>query len=348
MKDFIHSLFSAQNAVEGSTDGLPYWIFWTLICVIALLVTFIFLRDKDLRRRLDAFFVKIKNRLRKLRLQATLKREQQKQESFLEELGEKAWSEDVSLPTASTIRDELARLDKKKSELEDKRKDLEHKLAESQKELDDFQKQQESERLKLDVEMKPLVDKMDELKAQVKAVSQAITQSQHQASAAEKELHSTQKALKELGDKADVLEEVKKTEMERLKEQIKALETGAGAAAKEEMREKDRKAELEKEITAQQQALDVFDDKLKRNRDMTKDHSRKIQKDMHEWEKQRDKVNERIAEVVNQKKPLFKALGEHVEQERVDHQELEILYTKIDRTKIKTQELESRIKELDQ
>ncbi len=348
MKDLIQTLFSAQNTVEGSPDGLPYWIFWTLIGVIALLVVFIFLRDKDLRRRLDAFFLQIKNRLRKLRLQATLKREQQKQESFLEELGEKAWSEDVSLPTAASIRDELARLEKKKSELEDKRKDFDHKIAESQKELDEFQKQQESERLKLDVEMKPFVDRLDELKAQAKAVSQAISQARHQAADAEKELQSSQKALHELGDKADVLEEVKKTEMERLKDQIMSLETRAAAALKEEMREKDQKAELEKKITAQQQTIDVYNNKLKRNRDLTKDHSRKLQKDIHEWEKRRDKLKEGIIEVEKQKKPLFKALGEHVEQERVEHQELEILYTKIDRTKIKTQELEGRIKELEE
>ena len=114
MKDFFSSLFSAQNAVDNADGGFPFWIFWLLVCIILLLLVFIFLRDKDLRHRLDSFFKGIKNRLRKVRLLATLKKEQQKHEDFMLELGRKAWEEDVEVPSANSLRNQLARLDKQK------------------------------------------------------------------------------------------------------------------------------------------------------------------------------------------------------------------------------------------
>ena len=37
-----------QDASSVAREGLPYWIFYLLLCLILLLLAFIFLRDKDL------------------------------------------------------------------------------------------------------------------------------------------------------------------------------------------------------------------------------------------------------------------------------------------------------------
>jgi predicted PurR-regulated permease PerM len=74
MKELLSSLFSSQVPPPGAREGLPYWIFYTLLCIILLLVTFIFLRDKDLRQRLNSFFFSAKRQLIKLRLQDTEKK----------------------------------------------------------------------------------------------------------------------------------------------------------------------------------------------------------------------------------------------------------------------------------
>lgn len=347
MKDFVSSLFSSQNAVDGTDGGFPFWVFWLLILVILLLLAFIFLRDKDLRHRLDSFFMRFKNRMRRVRLQANLKKEQQKHEIFMFDLGQKAWEEDVEVPSASALRNQLARIDKQKSDLEDKRTDLEDKIEGVTKEMADFQKKQETTHLKLEAEMKPYLDKLEEVKLQEKDTGKRLSQKKHDLDTAAKGMAAAEKDVLALNDKSDVLEEVKKIELENLKEKIKELaaqKTAADAALRDL---KTQKAGLDKDIASHQKSADDLQNQIRKNKDKTKDRVRRLQRDIREWEKQRDKVSESIVELEKQKNPLFRNLGEQVDKDRVNHEELEILYTKIDRAKVKTQELEGQIKNLD-
>ena len=58
----------------GAAEGLPFWTLWFLLLVILLLVVFIFLRDKDLRRRISAFLSGARRHMTRLRIQAKMKR----------------------------------------------------------------------------------------------------------------------------------------------------------------------------------------------------------------------------------------------------------------------------------
>ena len=133
MKEILESVFTAQNITEGSREGLPYWIFWLLLCIIILLLAFIFLRDKDMRRRLDSFFSGIKKNLIKIRLYSILKREKTKQENFILEIGQKCWEEGIEIKTGGAV---LSKLDSMEEILSAKR--LEQK--ESEKEIQDLKK----------------------------------------------------------------------------------------------------------------------------------------------------------------------------------------------------------------
>jgi ubiquinone biosynthesis protein UbiJ len=101
-----NALLTGIGAVpDPAREGLPYWAFWLLLCVIILLLFFIFLRDKDLRRRLSAFLSGAKRKMIRLRLAARLRREKEKKAGLWKELGRKAWSEDVRIEgTEETFR----------------------------------------------------------------------------------------------------------------------------------------------------------------------------------------------------------------------------------------------------
>jgi len=71
-------------------EGLPYWILWLLLCVIFLLITFIFLRDKDLRRRLSLSLYGPRRRWNRITLQARLNKERKKRAALFQELGRTA------------------------------------------------------------------------------------------------------------------------------------------------------------------------------------------------------------------------------------------------------------------
>lgn len=105
--------FQAQPSL--SRDGLPYWLFWFLLCIIMLLIVFIFLRDKQLRIRLSSFLAGARRRSLLFRLKFQLKKESQKQRTLLGQLGEKTWDEDIPVSGGELIRAELTRLFEKRN-----------------------------------------------------------------------------------------------------------------------------------------------------------------------------------------------------------------------------------------
>lgn len=347
MTKFLAELFSFQQMAETGPDGLPYWIFWLLVLAIFLLLTFIFLRDKDLRRRLDSFFQGIKNQLKKLRLQHILKRERKKQEAFYSELGQKAWEEDVSVPHANHAQDELARLEKKKGDLEDKRTDYEAKIYELNKDRDDFQKKQETELLKIESESKPFEDKLTEIRFKLKDCEKQISDGNSGIRAVVKDQEAARREEGKLEEKVDLLEDVKGSMEETLKEKIAGL--GNKKTELEQLigRLTEEKADLEKQAKEHQLHVDAYAKKIKQNKDTTKQECRKYEKDTKDWEKKRDEVVDQIKEIEVKKSPLYFKLGKLIDEERVDHEELEIFYSKLDKTKTRTQEIEEKIKDLE-
>ena len=91
MRGILEYFFTQQTPLPGSSEGLPYWIFWFLLCIILLLLIFIFLRDKDLRRRISLFLFGAKKKLVKLRLQTRLKRECRKKDEFIKNRNQVLW-----------------------------------------------------------------------------------------------------------------------------------------------------------------------------------------------------------------------------------------------------------------
>jgi len=104
--------FQAQPSLQR--EGLPYWLFWFLLCIIGLLLVFIFLRDKHLRMRISAFLAGARRKSVLIRLKFQLKKKRQKRGSLLQQLGAKAWEKDIPVENSEFIRAELKRLFEKK------------------------------------------------------------------------------------------------------------------------------------------------------------------------------------------------------------------------------------------
>ena len=79
------------QAASAAREGLPYGILYVLLCVILLLLTFIFLRDRDLRLRLNVFLSGARRRMNRARLTLKLNRETRKRIDLLKALGKQAW-----------------------------------------------------------------------------------------------------------------------------------------------------------------------------------------------------------------------------------------------------------------
>jgi len=92
-------------------EGLPYWIFYFLISLIILLLLVIFLRDKDLRRRLSLRLHGAKQRVLRKRLQLRLEREKRRKKFLFRELGRTIWGGRIAQETFGPAFERLERLE---------------------------------------------------------------------------------------------------------------------------------------------------------------------------------------------------------------------------------------------
>jgi hypothetical protein len=111
MIELFADVLSQQAANAAATEGLPYWMFWLLISFILLLLAFIFLRDKELRRKMDEFFFRTRKKLIKHRHQRRMAREDRKKESLIIELGQKAWDGRIEITNGKKVFRELQYLE---------------------------------------------------------------------------------------------------------------------------------------------------------------------------------------------------------------------------------------------
>jgi hypothetical protein len=110
--------FSVEPKTLSLQEGLPFWIFWFLLGIIGLLVLFIFLRDKELRRRIDFFFLSARHRSLQLHLRRQIKRERKRKSLLWVEMGLVVYQKRLLLNDAEAIFTSLDSLEKKKAELQ--------------------------------------------------------------------------------------------------------------------------------------------------------------------------------------------------------------------------------------
>jgi chromosome segregation ATPase len=287
-------------------EGLPYWAFWLLIFVIVLLVTFIFLRDKDLRRRLDYLLSGGKRRFLRIRLRVRLRRERQKRQGFIKDLGQKAWSLDLKLAASESILRELGALEKKRRALQDEWQADYVRLEALHKKLGEFKAENERAAAEEEARKKPHEIRWYELKEKSKA----------------------------------------------LDKDFKAAEKGGnGGASAEERAQRlaglaQERASLTADMDGVRKALEELDRRAAEVRSRGRIQVLSFEAEIREWEKAKDRVQERIREVERRMDPLFESLGAIVNEVRPDNAELFGLFSTIDRLDKTIEDLTLRIESL--
>jgi chromosome segregation ATPase len=251
-------IFNLQTA--PGREGLPYWILYLLLCIILLLLTFIFLRDKDLRRRLSAFLSGGRRKILRMRLQARLKKAKQTKTALIRELGERAWKGQIHKEKHSEVFREL-------NSLEEKKKDLESEIASTDSRITALQKGQDEYRRQLEDRIRQQEDAKKPFEAKKDSPEAERIVSQH---------------LKQI------------------------------AALKEESRER----------------------------------IREFQREIKEWQKKKEKLRAKAADIEEDRAPLLEELGTGLNQERAEHPELLAVFSQIDRASSDINHLNRQIERL--
>lgn len=348
MKDFLSSLFSEKATFTSSEEGLPYWIFWFLLCIILLLVIFIFLRDKDLRQRLNSFFFGIKKRLIKMRLQARLRLIRKKKLALISELGRRAWENQVVLKDDYAVSQELDSLDEQKEACEKELTSIRTEITALKEVLENQTRRYESLIKEEQESQRTCNIQIQEAKNSEKQIEADVLKSQMELEETAKRIQQTHREERALQDQDALTEEEKRNRRESLHISRGRLSRGKQDIDQHIHALVEEKAESHQGRKQFQKTFQDHGRQIKSIRDEQKKQISDLQKEIHEWEKNQQKVLEKVTKIEKNKIPLFEELGTHVEQNRVEDKSLVILYSKIDRRAKRISDIEIRIQKLDQ
>lgn|GEM_PF-366638 len=336
----------ASQASPELAKGLPFWLFWFLVCVILLLLALIFLRDKNLRRRLSSFLSGARRRMLRLRLLAKLRRETEKKAALWKDLGKKAWSEDV---TAACVADDCRRL----AEFEEEKRthqmtwheiysriealSREHEEASGRfraliKEQEDGRRPFEEERRSLGVRKSEILDaiggaawEIDSAESQIKALDREACAVEDNSKLAEIE---KAERLNRIQEKAALLSD-----------RIKTLH------AKVPLLHEERQ-DLERRQTETEARIEVFNERIREVEAEQKSANRRHERELQEWLKSKERAQDRIVEIQRLMDPIFSSMGKALDESRIHVNDLPAVYFQIDAVNKAIRELEIRIEHL--
>jgi chromosome segregation ATPase len=345
----MNGLLAGATGLQASpelTEGLPFWIFWFLLCIILLLLVFIFLRDKNLRRRLSSFLSGARRRMLRLRLLAKLRRETEKKAALWKDLGKKAWNDHV---TAACVADECRKLAEFEEEMHAHQMTwhevysrIEALSREHEETTGCFRaliKEQEDGRRPFEEERRSRGARKSEILDAIGGAAWEIDSAEAQIKALDKEARAVEDNPKMAGiDKAGRLNKVQE-KATLLADRIRTLQAKVPLLHEERQDLERRQAEAEAQIG-------VFNERLREIEDEQKLADRRHERELQEWLKSKERAQDRIVEIQRLMDPLFASMGKVLDESRIDVNDLTALYFQIDAVNRAIRELEIRIEHL--
>jgi len=336
----------SQNPAAIPAEGLPTWMFYLLVCVILLLLVFIFLRDKDLRRRLSAFLSSAKRKMVRFRLQARVKKEKARKTQLWLELGKAAWSEDLPLESAADVRQRLAALEEERQARQVEWQDL-YARIEALNRVHQEAKTRQTELLEaLAAERRPHADRHQAVEARLQALAREAEQAPEKLTAAEYEIRATEEEMRSAVDDPKLSDAERTARHEKGRARIRDL-----LALQEELRARGPGLDAERAaLAAEESKLRLLLDENAARRDQALADWQKrenlFQTEMNGLRKARDRVQDRLVELKRLSEPLFESFGKAVDEARPVDETLALLYFQIDGVERRIQDLLTRIENI--
>lgn len=343
MARLLTTIFPNQEIPPTSSEGLPFWIFWLMLCVILLLLAFIFLRDKDMRRRLDSFFVGFRKKIKKARLQQILKREQRRVENTVYELGKKAWSHDVKAADSESITKKIIDIEDKIAELMKEKKESISEIKTLNNDLQELKEKQDQKSQQIKDEISSKKQELQTFQTKEKETENIITQKHFVIEENAKKITQAKKELLDLESSEKLNKDEIKAKRADLEESIEKWEKKKETSDEQIKNLVKEKTDIEKRTKKLKKEIENLNQQIKDIEHYKKQEIKKFQKEIREWEKTRDKTIEKINKGEEEKTPFFKSLGKLADKQRIRHKELSIFYSKIDRSEKRIKNLEKRI-----
>lgn len=330
----------------GAPEGLPFWLLWFLLCVILLLIVFIFLRDKDLRRRISAFLSGARRHMLRLRLQAKLKKQREKKAALWRELGKQAWDEDVQ---ASCIEEECAKLSVLDQDIGHHQKtwhDVFSRIEVLGREHDAAIKRFRELVAEQEEARRPHQEELLALANKKKEILEALESSLREAESAEAQLAAVEKDIRQLDATARPSETDRATRLDRAREKAVSLTSLLAALREKAPRLQEERYRLDRRIEEVEARVRVFNAAIQRIEEEYRERLQAREKEIREWQRAKERIQDKIVDAKRLMEPLFENVGRILDAARLDHEELTVIYFQIDGVNKAIADLETRLEHL--
>ncbi len=346
MRASLSGLIPPELAADAAREGLPYWTFWLLLCVIVLLLFFIFLRDKDLRHRLSAFLSGAKRRMLRLRLQAKIKRERERKLHLRRELGRKAWSEDVQLDCAGEICGRLKLLTEEATARRLEWHGLYSRIESLGRTQEDGRRRQAETAAGHAGAARPLEEKLKNLENKMRQAAAELEHGPRRLSAAEAQIRSAEADIRAATEKTRLSDEERTARHEKARARIRALLAEQEQIQARRPALETEKFALEAEAAGARAELATVKAAAESDEAAWRAEAEALDKEIRELEHRRNGIQERLVELDRLSEPLYESFGKLLEESRPAHPELALVYFQIDAVEKSIAALQDRIDNL--
>jgi hypothetical protein len=337
----------ADYPPAAAAEGLPFWLLLALICVALLLAAFFLLRNEAFRLRLNVFFSGARRRMTVLRLKTLIKREKERKRQLLVELGKKAWSEGLTLEGVEAETEALSSLDRELANLHAEWHGVFSRIQELEKKYDSLAAGFQNRLVELKKLRAPVRDRLKSLRAEKKEVAARLR-------GAKEELRSVTGRARLVRERplfpelvADAAEKDPAAREEaETGQSLEALAEHARAVRAKVEELEARAALLEEETAGLEERAAVLASGIRDAEEERRSGLDALEMSIILERRARDRVQKGILTVRRQMDPHFEALGRALARERLEREDLELLYIQYDAIENKLAELDARLKEL--
>lgn len=325
--------------LPASSEGLPFWLLYVLVCVILLLTSFIFLRNKDLRLKLNFFFSGAGRRMRSLRLKAQIKHERAKRNLLFQEVGKKVWLEHIDVRGTERELQALAglesRLERLHREWQEAYLRIEGLNAGREEKVQMFS-------LKLDglyKEQAPLKVRQKASRSERKSLVQAVRGAEHeiQASGGQADPHEDERPGADDGPHLFPSPETSPEDRPVEGRPLIAKHLNDLESRLSVLRQK--KNAMDIDLAAIRDALHSINESIRRTEEEERRTIDKMDEEIREALKSRETIQKVILQARRRTEPFLQAIGKAVDRERIPREDLDIFYIQFD-------EIDRRLRDL--
>jgi chromosome segregation ATPase len=334
------------QAPAGVPEGLPFWLLWFLLCVILLLIAFIFLRDKDLRRRISLFLSGARRHMTRLRIQVRLKKQKDKKAALWRELGRIAWTEDVR---ASCIEEECRKLAVLDGEIGRHQKtwhDVYSRIEVLGREHDAALKRYRALVAEQEEARSPHQEEMILLANRKKEILDALETSLRGAEAAETQVKAAEKDIRQAEVNPKLEGPARTARLDKGRDKAASLVAQVRAFREKIPLLQDERCRLERRLEEVEARVRVFNAAIQRIEDQYRERLRAHEKEIREWQRAKERVQDKIVDIKRLMEPLFESAGRVLDEVRLDQKDLDVAYFEIDGVNRTIAELEARLEHL--